>query len=391
MSHETFELIDRLRRAGKRATMATLVRTAGTTPRKEGAKMFVGDGGDIFGSVTIGGCVDARVIEHAGEVLGSSAPRLLNLQLGDEEAWEIGLTCGGAVDVFVEPLNEPLMRIYETARGEWQAGRSVALATVVSGSAAVPAGTRLLLDANGTAVECGGHAAALGGPEERAAAWPPHSGLSEAVADDVPRMLRSTGGSRTVSYTLPDESAIDVYIEVLRPPSTLLVFGAGAVAIPLVTFARTLGFHTVVIDGRARFANRDRFPDAGDIRVGIASEIAEQMRLGPMTPVVLVAHDYKIDVPVLKKALAGDVPYIGLLGSRRRGAAILQMLREDGVAEEQLERVRNPIGLDLGGETAAEIALSIVSEIVAVMHGRSGSALSARPAPRDRDAILQQS
>jgi len=351
MSHETFELIDRLRRESRRAAMATLVRTVGTTPRKEGAKMFVGDAGEIFGSVTIGGCVDARIIEQAGDILGSSAPRLLNLQLGDEEAWEIGLTCGGAVDVFVEPLGDAIAQLYEAARSEWQAGRSVVLATVISGDAV---GSSLLIDANGSVR---GEAPAA---------------LTELLARDVPGMLRSSGGSRTVSY-----ESIDVYIEVLRPPATLLVFGAGAVAIPLVAFARTLGFRAVVIDGRPRFANRDRFPDADDIRVGIASEIAEQMRLGPATPVVLVAHDYKIDVPVLEKALAADVPYIGLLGSRRRGAAIRQMLRENGVAEEQLARVRNPIGLDLGGESAAEIALSIVSEVVAVMHGKSGSALSA--------------
>ncbi|HEX7419896.1 MAG TPA: XdhC family protein, partial [Thermoanaerobaculia bacterium] len=125
MSHETFDLIERLRRAGKRATMATLVRTVGTTPRKEGTKMFVGSDGGIFGSVTIGGCVDARVIEQAGEVLSSSTPHLINVQLGDEEAWEIGLTCGGAVDVYVEPLDEDIMKLYEAARDEWQAGRAV--------------------------------------------------------------------------------------------------------------------------------------------------------------------------------------------------------------------------------------------------------------------------
>jgi len=172
----------------------------------------------------------------------------------------------------------------------------------------------------------------------------------------------------------------EVYIEILRPAARLVIFGAGAVAIPLVAFAKTLGFQTIVIDGRERFATRDRFPDADDIRVGIASEIAEQMKLGSTTPIVLVAHDYKIDVPVLKKALASDAPYVGLLGSRRRGAAIQQMLRDEGVSEAQLARVRVPIGLDLGGDTAAEIALSIVSEVVAVMHGKSGSALSARPA-----------
>ncbi|MGZ7079452.1 MAG: XdhC family protein, partial [Thermoanaerobaculia bacterium] len=112
MSHETFELIERLRRAGRRAAMATLVRAAGTTPRKEGTKMLVGDDGNIFGSVTIGGCVDGRVIEESSEVLQSTKPRLLNMQLGDEEAWEIGLTCGGAVDVFVEPVTDDLLKLY---------------------------------------------------------------------------------------------------------------------------------------------------------------------------------------------------------------------------------------------------------------------------------------
>lgn len=369
MSHETFELIDRLRRTGRRATMATLVRTVGTTPRKEGTKMFVGDEGNVFGSVTIGGCVDARVIEQATEVLDTSTPRLLNLQLGDEEAWEIGLTCGGSVEVLVEPVTESVVQLYDIARREWDAGRSVLLATIVTGAAA---GSRLLVDMDGKVQGSVG--------EE----------LTAILAHELPLMLHASGGSRTVSCTLAGGGAVDVYVEVLRPPSTLIVFGAGAVAIPLVTFAKALGFRTVVIDGRARFASRERFPVADEIRVGIASEIAEQVSLGPTTPIVLVAHDYKIDVPVLKKALMSEVPYIGLLGSRRRGAAILQMLREDGVSAEHLARVRVPIGLDLGGETAAEIALSIVSEVVAVLHGRSGSVLSTKPAQRAPDPVLQQ-
>jgi xanthine dehydrogenase accessory factor len=338
MSHETFDLIDQLRRSGKRSTMATLVRTIGTTPRKEGTKMFVGEGGAVFGSVTIGGCVDARVIEHAGEVLRSSTPRLLNLQLGDEEAWEIGLTCGGAVEVFLEPLNEEAMTLYDTARREWQAGRTIAIATVIAGE---------------------------------------NVGRRSIVADPPPRSGTTTLDGR------------DVYIEVLRPPSTLLIFGAGAVAIPLVGFAKALGFRTIVIDGRPRFATRERFPQADEIRVGIASEIAEQIEFGPMTPVVLVAHDYKYDVPLLKRALATDVPYIGLLGSRRRGAAILQMIRDEGAPEKQVQRVRVPIGLDVGGETVAEIALSIIAEVVAVIHGRSGAALSTRPAAEERLPVVR--
>jgi xanthine dehydrogenase accessory factor len=322
MSHETFELIGQLRQAAQRAVMATLVRTRGTTPRKEGTKMFVGESGNVFGSVTIGGCVDARVLDQAADVLATSSPRLLEMQLGDEEAWEIGLTCGGSVDVYVEPLTEDVIAIYEKARAEWDAGRGVAVATVLSGEGA---GSRRLIDT------------------------------------EVPESSHTDG---------------NVYIEVLRPPPTLLVFGGGAVAIPLISFAKATGFRTVVIDARPQFANRNRFPDADELRVGIASEIARELRIGAATAVVLVAHDYKIDVPVLKRALETDAPYIGLLGSRRRGAAILQMLRDEGVAGEQLARVRNPIGLDLGGTTAAEIALSIASEVVAVLHGRAGAALS---------------
>ena len=344
MSHDALDVIERLRGAGRRAAMATLVRTIGTTPRKEGTKMFVDASGDVFGSVTIGGCVDGRVIEESGDVLASSSPRLMRFDLGDAEAWEIGLTCGGTVDVLMEPLTDAIADLYELARGELEAGRAVALVTMIA------TGTRSLLLADGS----------LHG-----------SPLPDALRSKVTQLLRSSAGSRTIS-----SDSGDVYIEILRPPSTLVIFGAGVVAIPLVSMARILGFHTVVVDGRPRFATRERFPDADELRIGIVSEIAEEMRLGPATPVVLVAHDYKIDVPVLTRALSTDTPYIGLLGSRRRGAAILQMLRDEGLSEEQLKRVRVPIGLDLGGSTAEEIALAVMAEIVAVMHGRSGAPLS---------------
>ena len=147
---------------------------------------------------------------------------------------------------------------------------------------------------------------------------------------------------------------------------------------PLVTFAKQVGVHTTLIDSRPQFANRDRFHDVDDIRVGIVSEITQHLNLGPSTPVVLVAHDHKIDVPVLKQALASDSPYIGLLGSRRRGAAILERLREEGLTDEQLARIHVPVGLDIGAETTAEIALSIVAEMLAVMRGRNGGSLRAR-------------
>ncbi|MEO8036001.1 MAG: XdhC family protein, partial [Acidobacteriota bacterium] len=337
MSHETFDLIERLSREGSRATMATLVRTVGTTPRKEGTKMFVGEDGTILGSVTIGGCVDARVIEQAGEVLRSASARLLEFQLGDEEAWELGLTCGGGVQVFIEPLTEALVETYAAARRAWQDGKSAAVVNMIRGEAGLLQGQRLLMGADGVL---------------RGEAF---SELRALLERDLPPLLRSSRGSQSVSYALSDGRELDLYIDVLRPPLTLVIFGATAVAIPLVAYARILGFRTAVIDERPRFASRERFPDVDELRVGIPSEIAEAMSLGTTTAVILVVHDYKVDLPVLRRALVSDAPYIGLLGSRRRGAAILQMLRDDGVSEEQLRRVRVPIGLDLGGETTAEI------------------------------------
>ncbi len=145
---------------------------------------------------------------------------------------------------------------------------------------------------------------------------------------------------------------------------------------PLVTMARALGFRTIVIDGRPRFATRERFPDVDDLRIGIPSELVRDVPLIATTALVLVAHDYKYDVPVLRHALGTPVGYIGLLGSSRRGAAILNLLREDGVAEDALTRVRVPIGLDLGAQSAAEIALSIMAEVLLVQRGATGMPIS---------------
>jgi xanthine dehydrogenase accessory factor len=141
---------------------------------------------------------------------------------------------------------------------------------------------------------------------------------------------------------------------------------------PLVTLARSLGYRTVVVDGRPRLATRERFPDVDDLQVGIPSELVRRIPLRPTTALVLVAHDYKYDLPVLRHALSTEAGYIGMLGSRRRGDAILRMLREEGLAEEALARIRVPIGLDLGGKTAPEIALAILAEIVASRYGGSG-------------------
>jgi xanthine dehydrogenase accessory factor len=357
---ELFDQIESLRYAEGRAALATLVSTHGTTPRKEGAKMWVGEGGRILGSVTIGGCVDAEVMAEAEDVLSGARPKLLSLDLGDEDAWEIGLTCGGTIEVFLEPVAlgegpspDGALALYETLRSHVAAGGSGAIVTRMDPP---DAGAKLLL------LDDGRRVGTLGDPA-----------LDEAAVTAARGPL-ATGVSRTVG--LGPAEAIRSFVEVHLPLPTLLVVGGSHVAMPLVTLARSLGFRTVVVDGRPRFATRERFPDVDELLIGIPSELVRRIPLRPTTALVLVAHDYKYDLPVLRHALSGEVGYIGMLGSRRRGDAILRMLREEGVSEAALARIRVPIGLDLGGRTAPEIALAILAEIVASRYGGTGRPLA---------------
>jgi xanthine dehydrogenase accessory factor len=355
---ELFEHIDHLRRSPGRVAVATLVNTRGTTPRKEGAKMLVGEGGSVLGSVTIGGCVDAQVIEESARVLESMRPQLLELNLGDEEAWEIGLTCGGTIEVFVEPLaldrpDEGTARLYERVRAHAAGGGQGALVTRLD-----QGGAKLLVLDDGT-VEGG-----LG-----------DGFLDERFAAEA-RESMAQGRSRTVFL-----EGVRAFVEVFAPPALLLVVGASHVAMPLTTLAKVLGYRTVVLDGRPRFATRERFPEVDELRIGIPSELVKDYPLTPAAALVLVAHDYKYDLPVLRHALASDIGYIGMLGSARRGATILKFLADDGVSDAQLKRVRVPIGLDLGARSAPEIALAILAEIQAVRGGGSGQPMSSRPSP----------
>jgi xanthine dehydrogenase accessory factor len=352
---EPFEHIEELRKSKGRVAIATLVNTHGTTPRKEGAKMVVGERGDIVGSVTIGGCVDAQVIEEAEDVLSTMRPRLLELNLGDEEAWEIGLTCGGTIEVFVEPLaldrsDDVAARFYDRLHAHARTGGRGALVTRLEGD-----GGKLLVLDDGTVEGTFGD-----------------SFLDDRFAAEA-RTAIEAGASRTLFL-----EGTRAFVEVVTPPALLLVVGASHVAMPLMTLARTLGYRTAVLDGRPRFATRERFPDVDELEIGIPSELVTRHPMIPSTALVLVAHDYKYDLPVLRHALASPVGYIGMLGSSRRGAAILKLLREEGVDEASLARVRVPIGLDLGARSAPEIALAVLAEIQMVRTNATGQPLSTR-------------
>lgn len=356
---EFFDHLERLARVEKRVAMATLVATRGTSPKKEGAKMWVGEEGRILGSVTIGGCVDARVIAESEQALASFEPRLLSITLGDQDAWEVGFSCAGNLQVMIEPLDlaDPennLLNLYRAVRAEVDEGRSAVLATPLGNMS-----SKLLV------LEDGRVSGTMGDPaldrEARATAL-----------DLIQKRV-----SRTVSLRAAS-SAVEVFFEVHGPPTTLIVFGAGYISMPLVGLARDLGLKTVVVDGRPRFATRERFPDVDELLIGIPSEIAGTLTYTSSTFVVLTAHDYKYDIPVLKTVLKTGAAYIGLLGSKGRGRAISEFLKESGIDQKDLDRLHVPTGLDIGAQTAAEIALSILAEAVAVKAGRRGGSLKER-------------
>ena len=351
---ETFAQLDALRASERRAAMATLVATTGASPRMEGAKMWVGEGGRILGAVTIGGCVDARIVEASERVLAANAPALVTMTLSDAEGWEIGLTCGGTVEVLIEPVAlrdpaDPVMRAYDVIRAERTAGRPTAAVMPLAGSPA-----RIVVREDGTSV------GTLGSPRRDEAARAAAMGALQH------------GASR--AGVLGENERC--FVELHGPATTLIVFGAGSVSMPLVALARTLGWRTVLVDARERYATRERFPEADEIRTGILGDIAESFTYDRSTFVVLTAHDYKFELPVLRAVLRCAPAYIGLLGSRKRGKALLEFLAAEGFTAEELARVHVPVGLDIGAATSAEIALAVAAEALAVRNGKSARPLS---------------
>lgn len=315
--------------------------------------MWVGEEGRILGSVTIGGCVDARVIAESEQALSSFQSRLVEMKLGNEDAWEIGFSCAGDLDVLIEPVDltrsDNVVELYRAVRAAVNKGQRAVIATPLKNSRH----KLLVLEGNQSS-------GSLGTDE------------LDREAQRVAVELMRRGTSTTVSL---GSDSTPVFFEVHGPPPTLIVFGASYVAMPLVSLAHDLGLKTIIVDGRPRFATRERFPDVDQLLIGIPSEIAETLSYTSSTFVVLTAHDYKYDLPVLKVVLPARPAYVGVLGSRRRGAAIKEFLLEDGMDAELLDRIHVPTGLDIGAETAAEIALSILAEAVALKSGRPAAFL----------------
>ncbi|HEY4132605.1 MAG TPA: XdhC family protein, partial [Gemmatimonadaceae bacterium] len=267
--------------------VATLVSATGSSSKKLGAKMIVGSSGRLLGGVTIGGCVDAQVIEAADALVSGDGSdqsrRVLSISLDDDEAWEIGLTCGGTLEVLLD-------RVEPTVADD---------ATVAAHRRALE-----LLERGETAM--------------------------------IVTPIEPAGPVFTLSASEFENTTFDgrVFVDRLAPPATLVIVGAGQIAMTLTRFARELEMRTIVVDGRERYATADRFPDADEVRVGMPSEIVAEAIDGVAGPknvcVILVAHDYKYELPVLRNVLRTPVGYVGMLGSKKRGAAVRALLKEEG-------------------------------------------------------------
>jgi xanthine dehydrogenase accessory factor len=330
--------IGRWRQRGERIALATVVATRRSAPRPVGAKLGVSASGELAGSVS-GGCVENEVYGIAQEVLGGGPPRLATYGISDDLALEVGLPCGGEIDVFVDEPDEQLLeRLREVVEQE----RRAVLFTVVDGE-----------DAGESWLAVEGEA----------------TDAPEALTAQVDELLRS-GRSRV----LEDEERV-VFADVYGPPPRLLVIGAVDTAEALCSAAKQLGWRTIVADARGKFATRERIPSADELIVGWPEEALERVRPDSATAVIVLTHDDRFDVPALKGALETEAFYVGALGSRRNQERRRERLLEAGVRGEALDRISGPCGLDIGAVTPAETAVSILAEMLARRADRAGGPL----------------
>jgi xanthine dehydrogenase accessory factor len=334
---------------GDAIATATVVSTKRSAPQPPGTKMAINDRGDVVGAVS-GGCVEGAVVEVAESILRGSDPALLHYGIADSDAWDVGLPCGGEISIWVQRYDRD--GLDERFAAHAQGGARAALVTALENCP--EPGAKLLLD------ESGGAQGSLGAAELDAAAIE----LATEAMWSERRELETVAGAT-------------LFVDTVAPPPRLIVVGAVDFAAQLSEVAALADWRPFVVDPRGRFATTERFPAAERVIVSWPQEAFEE--LGPIdraTAIAVLTHDPKLDDAALIAALASDAGYIGAMGSRRAQAHRRERLLAAGVEPAALDRIAAPIGLDLGALTAAETALSIMSEIIAVRRGHSGGRLA---------------
>lgn len=330
---------------------ATLVRAFHSAPRSPGAVLIATDDGRLDGSVS-GGCVEGAVADEVRRARRDGRSRVIRYGISDEVAWDVGLACGGIIDVLAEPEVRPEAIAAAEAR---RAALITPLPADAPGEAPVPATT--------------------------GAGEAPGQALVVHDASDAPDAMRGPVTSALddgTSTVVRDDAGRQWFVEAFPAPPRLVVVGAVHTAMPLLRFARELGFRTVLVDRRATFASEDRTSDADEVHVAWPDDAFAAIDLGRGDSVAILSHDAKLDEPAIVGAMRAGCRYVGAIGSRRTQADRRERLLAAGLTDADLERLHGPIGLDLGGRAPAEVALAVLAEIVAQRHGATGGPMPGR-------------
>ncbi|GHA34632.1 hypothetical protein GCM10010372_38430 [Streptomyces tauricus] len=372
-----FDIADELTRwveEGREFAVATVVAVGGSAPRGPGAALAVDSGGTVIGSVS-GGCVEGAVYDLCVQALQDGESVLERFGYSDEDAFAVGLTCGGVLDIMITPVaaQAPVREVFRSALSAVTSGEPRALARVVRGPAEL-LGKALLVHPDGSYEGSYGNGSAE---------------LDRTAAAEARAML---DGGRTGTLDLSEDGSncpggLTLLVESNVPPPRMIVFGAIDFAAALVRAGKFLGYHVTVCDARPVFATRARFPEADDLVVDWPHRYLRGTATDGRTVLCVLTHDAKFDIPLLEQALRMPVAFVGAMGSRRTHADRDRRLREVGLTEEELARLRSPIGLDLGARTPEETALSIAAEIVAARRGGTGVPLTGSGTPIHRDGV----
>ncbi|SEG91907.1 xanthine dehydrogenase accessory factor [Thermomonospora echinospora] len=362
--------------AGETFGLATVVGTFRSAPRPPGAAMAVSPTGEAVGSVS-GGCVEGAVYDLARSVMESGRPLVQRYGVSDDDAFAVGLTCGGVLDVLVEPVGPATYPEFPEVAAAIRAGEPVAVATVVEGRGRIGARRVVWL----------GRAAGTLAPGS------PHAARLDGAVDEDARGMLALGRTGLRHYGTEGQrrrNELTVFVQSFSPPPRLLVFGAIDFAAAVARIGRFLGHHVTVCDARPVFATPKRFPEADEVVVKWPHKYLEEMvaagRVDERTVICVLTHDPKFDVPLLQVALRTPAAYIGAMGSRRTHGDRLRRLREAGLTDSELARLRSPIGLDLGARTPEETAVSIAAELIQLRHGGTARPLTDTTGPIHRPA-----
>lgn len=369
------EIIDEIEpwfKNGEPFALATVTRTWSSAPRPVGTAMAVSQSGEVVGSVS-GGCVEGAIYEAAQQVLKTRKSQCVTYGVSDDNAFSVGLTCGGTIEIFIQYIDQNSFPNFELVANAIKEEQPIAIATLIQGQDQI--GDRIVFDKKEV-----------------------HGTLDSAVLDhsviEDGRGLLDQGKTRTIKLGKNGERRMDelsIFVESYAPAPRMIVFGAIDFAAAVVRVGKLLGYHVTVCDARGLFATKRRFPEADEIVVAWPHKYLPTVAVDERTVLCVLTHDPKFDVPVLEIALRTNAGYIGAMGSRRTHLDRLARLREAGLTESELLRLRSPIGLDIGARTPEETAISIAAEIISNFTGGTNRPLSHETEPIHRNSLASES